>query len=96
MRCEVAPRSLACEDVRSHDDHRFVTDELTFEEAFVDGSEVLHAQVAVVDVATSASGLLERQRIDDVSHDLIAEPNIAEQRRPLAVEQAAVVGRQTD
>ena len=96
MRCEVAPRTLAREDVRSHDDRLAVAHEFTFEQALVDRSELLHAQVAVVDVAAPAGALLERQCVDDVGQELVAEPNVGEQRRALPVEQAAVVGRQAD
>ena len=57
---------------------------------------MLNAKIAVVDVTAAIGGLLERKCIDDIGHDLIAEPNVSEQRYALAVEKPAVIGRQAD
>ena len=59
MRREIASRSLAREDVGSDHDRLAVTYEFAFEQAFVDGAKLLHAEVAVVDVAATLGRLLE-------------------------------------
>ena len=93
---EVAAGRPAHERVRADDDIIAVPHKLAFEQSLVDRTELLHAEVPVVDVAPAGGGLLERQRVDDVRHDAVAQPDRAEQRGPLPVEQPAVVGRKTD
>ena len=54
------------------------------------------AEIAIVDVAPAGRALLERQGVDNIGHDPVAEPDAVEKRRALPVEEAAIVGRQAD
>ena len=95
-RREVAAGRPAHERIRADDDIVAVPRQLAFEESLVDRAELLHAEVPVVDVPAAGGGPLERQRVDDVGYDAVAQPDRAEQRGPPPVEQPAVVGRQAD
>ena len=92
----VAARILAGEAVPPDGNLAVLADEFLFEQPFVDGAELPHAEIAVVDVTPALGRPLERERVDDVGHRRVAEPDGGQQRGAAAVEQRAVVGRQAD
>ena len=97
VRRVVAAGVLAREDVGADGDAPALRRERALQQAFVDGAQLADAEIAVVDVlAAPVRRPFEGERVDDVGHDRIAQPDAAEQRRAGAVEQAAVVGRQAD
>ena len=71
--------------------HRFL-----FQQAFVDGAELLDGHVAVVDVAGLAVVLGVAEVVDHVGDDVVGEADLVEQFGGVLSEQAAVVGRQAD
>ena len=74
--------------------HRFV-----LQQALVDGAELLHGHVAVVDEARPGVGVVRRgvaQVVDDGRHHGIGKVHGIQHRRGAGREQAAVVGRQAD
>lgn len=73
-----------------------VSDYLVFEELFVDRSELLHAQVAIVDIAAAFGCLVERQRVYDVGHDCVIETHAGQELGAVTFEQAAIVRWQTN
>ena len=81
----VTTRSLAGKYVRTNDDLFAITDDLVFKQALINRTKLLDAQIPVVDVVPAFRGLFERERVDDVRHDLIAKPDVCEQRRPFPV-----------
>ena len=101
VRRVVAAGALAREDVGAHDDAAVFAHGLVFQQAFVDGAELLHGQAAIVDVAALGLGRgagrpLERQGVDHVRHDAVGQPHARQQRGAGFVEQAAVVERQAE
>ena len=73
VRGVVAARVLACKDIQADDDFVPFARNLVFQETLVDRAELLHAQVAVIDIASPLRRCLERQSVDDVGHDPIAQ-----------------------
>ena len=71
--------------------HRFL-----FQQALVDGAELLDGHVAVVDVAGLAVGLGVAEVVDDGGDDVVGEADLVEQGRGVGGEEAAVVGREAD
>ena len=69
---------------------------LLFQQAFVDGAELLDGHVAVVDVAGLAVVLGVAEVVDDVGNDVVGEADLVEQVGGVVGEQAAVVGREAD
>ena len=67
-----------------------------FEQALVDGAELLDGHVAVVDVAGLAVSLGVAEVVDDVGDDGVGEADLGEQRGGDLGEEAAVVGREAD
>ena len=96
VRSVVAARALARENVRADDDLPCVTNDLVLEEPLVDRSELLDAQVTIVDVASPLRSWFERQGVDDIRHDPIAQPHAVEERDTLSIEETAVVRRKAD
>ena len=92
----VASRILAGEDVGPDRQLFVLANQLPFQQPFVDGTELLNAEVAVVDVSPAFGRPLERKRVDRRSHHGIDKPYVGQQRRAPAVEQPAVIGRQAD
>ena len=55
----VAARSFPRKDIRADGDLAAIADDLLFEQALIDGAELLNAKIAVVDVAAAIWGLFE-------------------------------------
>src|SRR3984893_10417029 len=96
VRGVVTARSLPGEDVRPDTDVRAVANDFVFEQAFVDRAELLNAQVAVVDVFAAVRRALEGQSIDDHRPDRVAKAYPGQNTRFVRIEQAAIVGRQSN
>ena len=71
--------------------HRF-----PFQQAFVDGAELLHGHVAVVDVAPAAFACGVAEVVDDGGERGVGQARLFEHGRGASGKEAAVVGRQTD
>ena len=55
----VAARSFPRKDIRADGDLAAIADDLLFEQALIDGAELLNAKIAVVDVTAAIWGLFE-------------------------------------
>ena len=69
---------------------------LLFQQAFVDGAELLDGHVAVVDVAGLTVGLGVAEAVDHVGHDVVGQADLVQQGSGVVGKQAAVVGREAD
>ena len=96
VRRVVAAPVLAHERVGAHADFALLAHQFPLHQPLVNRAELLHAEFAVVDVAPAVRPAPEGERIDDVGHEGIGEPHPPQQRRARGVEQASIVGGQTD
>ena len=96
VRRVVASAVLPCGDVGPNDDVVAVPGNFLLDQPLVDGPELLNAQVAIVDVPSAFRRVFERQRVDDVRHCEVAEPDVLEPTDSLSVEQTAVIRRKAD
>ncbi|WP_428491998.1 hypothetical protein [Rhodopila sp.] len=67
-----------------------------FQNALVNGAELLDREVAVVDVFRLAFGLYMGKREHDPCDDVIGQFDAFQNRRGVGLEQAAVVGRDAE
>ena len=71
-------------------------DGFAFEQAFVDGAELLDGHVAVVDEAAAGVAPGAAEVVDDWGEHVVGEADLFEHGRGLLGEEAAVVGREAD
>ena len=65
-----------------------------FQDLLVDGAQLLHGEVAVVDVARRPAGLVAMGKAEhDIGHDRIVQARPLQQRCRTGIEQPAIVGR---
>jgi len=66
------------------------------QQALVNGAELLHSEVAIIDVAPVTAVPFERKLVDDRGKDAVRQSNLVKQRGVGRREQAAIVGRNAD